>query len=414
MRIDRDSIEEIISTLTQNKSRSLLTAFGVFWGIFMLVSLMGGGNGLQDKMKANFEGFATNSCFIIPSSTGEAYKGFRKGRTWYMTDDDIDHVKKNVDGIDVVTPVSARWDVTAYRGVQKYECSVKGLMPDYEAIEHQSITMGRFINDIDIRDRRKVCVLGKNVYEALCKKGEDPCGSMIRADGVYYKIVGVVSSSSDIQINGSAADQIQIPFSVYQAVYNCGNKIQIMCLTVKEGYKVSALKDQIEGTIKAAHFISPTDQQAMWMLDADSMFSMMDNLFIGIKILILLVGSGTLLAGIIGVSNIMMVTVRERTVEIGIRRAIGARPADIMQQILAESVILTMIAGMAGICAGVGFLSILESRSLDDASRIFAFQLPFGTALAMLAVVIILGIVAGMAPAYRAMAIKPVDAMRDE
>ena len=166
MRIDRDSIEEILSTLAQNKSRSLLTAFGVFWGIFMLVSLMGGGNGLQDKMKANFEGFATNSCFMFPNQTGEAYKGFRKGRSWSLTEDDIDHIKEHVDGVDVVTPISAKWGVTAYHGTQKYECSVKGLSPDYEAIEHQSITKGRFINDIDIRDRRKVCVLGKNVYES--------------------------------------------------------------------------------------------------------------------------------------------------------------------------------------------------------------------------------------------------------
>lgn len=414
MRIDRDSIEEILSTLAQNKSRSLLTAFGVFWGIFMLVSLMGGGNGLQDKMKANFEGFATNSCFMFPNQTGEAYKGFRKGRSWRLTEDDIDHIKEHVDGVDVVTPISAKWDITAYHESKKYDCSVKGLSPDYEAIEHQNITKGRFINDIDIRDRRKVCVLGQNVYESLYEKGEDPCGTMVRADGVYYKVVGVATSNSDIQINGRAADQIMIPFTVYQTVYNCGKEIQIMCLTVKDGYKVSELKDQFEGIIKAAHFISPTDQQAIWCLDADSMFSMIDNLFIGIKILILLVGSGTLLAGIIGVSNIMMVTVRERTVEIGIRRAIGARPTDIMQQILAESVVLTMIAGTAGICAGVGFLSILESRSLNEAGRVFAFQMPFGTALAMLAVVVVLGIVAGMAPAYRAMAIKPVDAMRDE
>ncbi len=414
MRIDRDSVEEIIATLMRNKSRSLLTAFGVFWGIFMLVSLVGGGNGLQDLMKNNFDGFATNSCFICSNKTGEAYKGFRKGRYWRLENSDLDRLRKGVDGIDVITATIADWGKTAVHADKKYSCAVKGLYPDYDSIEKQNLLFGRFFNEVDIRDRRKVCVLGKRVYEALYNRGEDPCGTLVRVDGIYYRVVGVVSTAGNINIQGNGSEQVMLPFSVYQATYNYGNYLDVINLTLKPGYKVADLKPQMEAILKAAHTIAPTDKQAVWLLDAEAMFSMVDNLFIGIKALVFLVGLGTLLAGIIGVSNIMMVTVKERTVEIGIRRAIGAQPRDVMQQILAESVVLTFVAGMFGICAGVGLLSVFEQLTVSDAGRVFAFQVSFGAAMGMLALIIILGVVAGLAPAYRAMSIKPVDAMRDE
>ena len=414
MRIDRDTAEEILATLLRNKSRSLLTAFGVFWGIFMLVSLVGGGNGWQDTMKYNFDGFATNSCFIATNRTGEAYKGFRKGRYWRLENRDIENIRKSVAGIDVITASVASWGKTAVHADKKYSCAVKGLYPEYDAIERQDLLYGRFINEIDIRDRRKVCVLGKRVYEALYNKGEDPCGSLVRVDGIYYRVVGVVSTPENVNLQGNGSEQVMLPFSVYQTTYNCGDQVDVLAISLKPGVKVADLKPQIEAIIKSAHSIAPSDKQAIWMLDAEAMFSMVDNLFIGIKALVFLVGLGTLIAGIIGVSNIMMVTVKERTVEIGIRRAIGAQPHDIMQQILAESVVLTLVAGMFGICAGVGLLSVFEQVSVSDTGHVFAFQVSFGTALGMLALIVTLGIVAGLAPAFRAMSVKPVEAMRDE
>lgn len=412
MRIDKDTVEEVISTITSNRSRSLLTAFGVFWGIFMLVSLVGGGNGLQDMMKANFKGFATNSCFIFAQTTSEAYKGFRKGRTWRLTTDDITRLRENVEEIEVITPTLADWGKTAVHGDKKYACSVKGLMPEYDAIENQQVIYGRFLNDLDIRDSRKVCVLGKRVYEALFGSGDDPCGSYVRVDGIYYQVVGVVGSNDNINIAGNASEQVVIPITIFQSAYNYGNFIDVVNIKMKPGCKVSDAKPKLEAVIKSAHMIAPNDPQAVSIFDAEEIFSMMDNLFVGIKALVFLVGLGTLLAGIIGVSNIMMVSVKERTVEIGIRRAIGARPRDIMQQILSESVVLTSVAGMFGICAGVGLLSICEK--IGDKGYVYGFQVSFGTAIAMLFVIIALGLVAGLAPAYRAMAIKPVDAMRDE
>lgn len=414
MKIDKDTIEEILVTLTRNKSRSLLTAFGVFWGIFMLVSLMGGANGMQEMMKSNFDGFAQNSCFIASDLTGEAYKGFRKGRWWQLDYDDIERLSKRVEGIDVITGCVASWGKNVVYADRKYNASVKGLAPEYNEIENMRMLYGRFLNAIDVRDRRKVCVLGRRVYEALFDKGVDPCGSLVSADGIYYKVVGVAYTESDISIQGRTDEQVMLPYTVYQTAYNAGNHLHVICINLKPGYKVAEVKPQMEAVIKEAHLISPTDTQALWILDADAMFSMMDNLFVGIGVLVLLVGAGTLLAGIIGVSNIMMVTVRERTVEIGIRRAIGAQPFDIMQQILSESVVLTLVAGVFGICAGVGMLSVFEMLTVTDTGRTFAFQVSFGGAMGMLGVIVALGVVAGLAPAYRAMAVKPVDAMRDE
>ena len=200
MRIDIDTCEEILITITRNKTRSLLTAFGVFWGIFMLVALIGGGQGLQDMMQKNFEGFATNSGFLAAQKTGEAYKGFRKGRWWDLEAIDIERLRSQVKDVEVITPSVARWGSNAIYGDKKYDCSVKGLYPDYLHIESQEMAYGRFINDVDIREARKVCVIGKRVYESLFKPGEDPCGKYVRVDGIYYQVIGMSSSEGDMNI----------------------------------------------------------------------------------------------------------------------------------------------------------------------------------------------------------------------
>ena len=346
MRIDMDTCEEILITITRNKTRSLLTAFGVFWGIFMLVALIGGGQGLEDMMKKNFEGFATNSGFLASQRTGEAYKGFRKGRWWNLESTDIDRLRSQVKEVEIITPSVARWGSKAVYEDKKYDCSVKGLYPDYLHIESQEMAYGRFINEVDIKEARKVCVIGKRIYESLFKPGEDPCGKYVRVDGIYYQVIGMSSSEGDMNIQGRASEAVTLPFTTMQQTYNMGGQIDVICFTAKHGVKVSEVQPQMEQVIKAAHYISPDDKQAVMCLNAEAMFSMVDNLFTGINILVWMVGLGTLLAGAIGVSNIMMVTVKERTTEIGIRRAIGARPKDILQQILSESMVLTTIAGM--------------------------------------------------------------------
>ena len=413
MKIDRDTFEEILVTITRNKTRSLLTAFGVFWGIFMLVVLIGGAQGLREEMKSNFEGFATNSGFVASQNTSEAYKGFRKGRWWDLELSDLDRVAA-IEGVALTTPSISRWRQTAVYDENKYESVIKGIYPEYLQIEEQDMTYGRFINNVDIHESRKVCVIGKRVYETLFQEGEDPCGKYIQVNGIYYQVVGMSSSEGNISLNGQASESIYIPFTTMQKAYNVGNTIHILCFIMKPGYKVSSIEENVGRVIKEAHYIHPDDKQAIMFLDAEELFSMVDNLFIGISILTWMVGLGTLLAGAIGVSNIMMVTVKERTTEIGIRRAIGAQPKDILQQILSESMVLTSIAGMAGISFGVFVLKILETAANDPGDISIHYQVSFGTAIGTCLLLIALGVLAGLAPAYRAMAIKPIEAIRDE
>lgn len=413
MRIDMDTCEEILITITRNKTRSLLTAFGVFWGIFMLVALIGGGQGLEGMMKKNFEGFATNSGFLASQRTGEAYKGFRKGRWWNLEATDIERLRSQVKNVEVITPSIARWGSKAVYEDKKYDCSVKGLYPNYLHIESQEMAYGRFINDVDIKEARKVCVIGKRVYESLFKAGEDPCGKYIRVDGIYYRIIGMSSSEGDMNIQGRASEAVTLPFTTMQQTYNLGGRIDVICFTVKHGVKVSDVQPEMEQIIKAAHYIAPNDKQALMYLNAEAMFSMVDNLFTGINILVWMVGLGTLLAGAIGVSNIMTVTVKERTTEIGIRRAIGARPKDIMQQILSESMVLTTIAGMCGISFAVMILQLAEMAA-NSSGGDTRFQVSFGLAIGTCALLVALGMLAGLAPAYRAMAIRPIEAIQDE
>ena len=413
MKIDKDTCEEILVTITRNKTRSLLTAFGVFWGIFMLVALMGGGQGMEQELHKEFEGFATNSGFIFAQKTGEAYKGFRKGRSWDLEMADVERIGK-LAPIEISTPSVAQWGKTAIYEGNKYDCSVKGLYPDYEQIEHQEMAYGRFINDVDIREARKVCVIGKRVYESLFPKGGDPCGKYVQVDSIYYRVVGMCSSEGNVNIQGQASEAVTLPYTTMQKMYNLGNTVELVCFTMKPGVKVADVEEQVKQTIKAAHYISPDDQQAVMMLNVEAMSSMMDALMTGVHTLIWMVGLGTLFAGAIGVSNIMMVTVRERTTEIGIRRAIGARPRDILQQILSESMVLTTVAGMAGISLAVLVLQVLEAAANPQGVVETHYQVSFGMAVGTCVLLIALGVLAGLAPAYRAMAIKPIEAIRDE
>lgn len=234
-RFDLDTWQEILVTITRNKTRSLLTAFGIFWGIFMLVALMGGAQGLQDILSRQFQGFATNSGFLGSNQTSKAYKGFQQGRFWDLENLDVDRIRKNVDEVDIVTPTLARWGINAVYQDKKISGTLKGLYPEYGKIEEPDIVMGRFINDMDIRDQRKVCVIGKRIYETLFPGGENPCGRYIEVNGIYYQIIGVSMANGNISIQGRSETTVTIPFSTMQNNYNFGNKIQLLCYTAKKG-----------------------------------------------------------------------------------------------------------------------------------------------------------------------------------
>lgn len=408
LRIDLDRWEEILVTITRNKTRSLLTAFGVFWGIFMLVALMGGSQGLQATLSKEFEGFATNSGFTGTNRTSKAYKGFRKGRYWELDLKDVERVRCTLPEVELITPCNSQWGVTVTHNKHSRSCTIKGIYPEYANIEAPIMSLGRYINGVDVKEGRKVCVIGEQIYESLFPEGGDPCGQYINVGGIYYQVVGVNVSSGNMSVNGWAPITIIIPFTTMQRNYNMGTNVQLLCYTARPGHSVKEVQERIEQIIKPAHLIHPDDKQAMLKVDAEAMFSMVDNLFRGIRVLSWMVGLGTLLAGAIGVSNIMMVTVKERTTEIGIRRAIGARPRDILVQILSESMVLTTVAGLTGISIAV---LVLQGMEIGTGN---AFQISFSMAILACLILMLLGTLAGLAPAYRAMTIKPIEAIRDE
>ena len=417
MRIDLDTYREILDTLTRNKARSFLTGFGVFWGVFMLIGLIGGGNGLREQLDKNFEGFAQNTVIIWAQQTTKPYKGFRKGRWWEMNYKDIDRLKQRVPELDVVAPIIfAPWgrSNTAYYGDQKTTPRIQGTVPELVSVIEPKMYYGRFINEMDMREHRKVCVIGKKIYKDLFKEGGDPCGKKIRIDSTYFEVVGVDYNTSNMSFNGRSEEKITLPLTLMQATYNRGNDVDLIAATGRNGVVMSKITDRIRETIARAHFVDPTDEQGAMIFNTELMFQMVDNLFKGVNFLIWLVGLGTLLAGAIGVSNIMMVTVRERTTEIGIRRAIGATPKMILSQIISESIVLTLVAGMSGILFGVMILQMLEMANTEDGIVNTHFQVNFWTAIFAAFVVSAMGVLAGLAPAARAMSIKPVDAMRDE
>ena len=417
MRVDLDSYREILDTLTRNKSRSFLTGFGVFWGVFMLVALIGGGSGLKEMLEKNFEGFAQNTVIVWSQQTSKAYKGFRKGRWWSMDYKDITRLKQRVPELDVVAPVLfAPWGKTntAYYKDQKTTPRIQGCTPEYAQVIAPKLYYGRYINEMDMKEHRKVCVIGKRIYKELFKEGGDPCGKSIRVDSTYYEVIGVDYAATNMNINGRAEQKITLPLSLMQETYNRGKEVDMVVATGREGVVRSKLTDRIREAVTMGHFVDPTDEQAAMVFNTEVLFQMLDNLFKGVNFLIWLVGLGTLLAGAIGVSNIMMVTVRERTTEIGIRRAIGATPKMILSQIIAESIVLTLVAGMSGILFGVMILQMLEMGNTEDGIVTAHFQVGFWTAIFAALVVSAMGVLAGLAPAARAMSIKPVDAMRDE
>ena len=413
---DTDTFREILDSILRNRSRSILTGFGVFWGVFMLMLLTGGSQGLKGLLNRELDGFAHNTCIAFANNTSIPFKGFKKNRSWDMTYADLDRLKNLMPELETVTSVVSLWNKSVTRDDYSYaEAVVKGCRADYANIETPRMTYGRWLNDSDNAQERKVCVLGKNVYTNLFPEGGDPVGQRICISGSYYTVIGVNGNeSTGININGSALDAVTIPINQARKAYNLGNVIHMLCFTAKPGYVMSDLTPRVREILAREHYFDPADEQALFLLNTQLIFGIIDNLFNGINFLVWLIGLGTLLAGVIGVSNIMMVSVKERTTEIGIRRAIGATPSQILSQIISESIVLTLVAGMAGIMFSVLILAGVEMGMTEDGILKAPFQVPFWTAVLAALLLTVLGVVAGLMPASRAMQIKPVDAMRDE
>jgi putative ABC transport system permease protein len=418
MFFDLDRIQEIWVTITRNKVRSFLTGFGVFWGIFMLVIMLGAGHGLERGMMKNIDGLATNSCFMGAGPTSLPYKGFQKGRYWNIHNRDLDILLKSVPEISCLSPML--WGARSTNNVVFNDNSgsynVRGLHANYVEIEQQRMSFGRFINDIDILHARKVCVIGTTVYEELFPTRGNPIGKYIRINGIYYQVVGVASGVASVNIGGRSEETVIIPFTTMQQINNQGDVVDMLAATTKPHYSVKVMEEKMKEILKANNRVAPEDMQAIWGFNLEEQFNMFKYLFWGIAVLIWIVGSGTLFAGIVGVSNIMMVTIKERTREIGVRRALGAKPRTIMGQIMSETLVLTSIAGLLGLCLGVLCLHLADVYWLQKAENVFLAEpvISFGTAIASTVILLICGLLAGSIPASRALRIKAIDAIREE
>lgn len=416
---DLDSWQEIWFAITRNKLRSILTGIGVFGGIFILVILLGVGNGFQSGIKQNFDGIASNSCFFFDGLTSEAYKGYRKGRKWKMNNHDIVLIREKAQSVELISPLiwGKNSEKNVVKGVKTGTFEIMGCYPSQFEIQYQYLDYGRTFNELDIKNQRKVCVIGREVYHTLFKKDENPIGSYIRANGIYFQIIGVINPKSDLSIGGDVKETVYIPFTTMQQAFNQNDIIHALACTAKQGCPAAMVEEEVKTILRTAHDISPTDQKAIQSFNVELQFQIIEYLFIGIKIIILFVGLGSLMSGVIGISNIMLITVRERTREIGVRRAIGAKPRTILTQIISESFVLTAISGFLGLLLGIILLQIIDKLMVGDVIKIKIMLppfVPFDTAIKSLVVLMISGILAGIMPALRALKIKPIDAIREE
>ena len=421
--LDLDLWKEIISALKKNRMRSFMTAFGVFWGIFMLIIMSGAGKGLENGIMDGIKSFASNSAFFWTDRTSVPYEGFQRGRRWFYNNQDIEYLRQSVSEIEYLAPRLFGRDMNggnnAIRGERTGKFNVYGDYPEYYKIDPWTPIEGRLINNIDMIENRKVCLIGERVREVLFKKEEKAIGEYIKLSGVYFQVIGVVRAETRINFgDGEKKESIMIPFSTMQKTYNYGDIVHFFSVTANPGTRVSYLEEKIKNILKERHKIAPNDKQAVASFNVEVEYRKFTGLFLGIQILTWIVGIGTLLAGIIGVSNIMLVIIKERTQEIGIQRALGATPRKIITHIVTESVFLTTIAGFIGLSIGVGLLELMnmaiESSGNTDEVFFSRPEVSFTMAIAALAILIIAGMFAGLIPAKRAISIKPIDAIRDE
>ncbi len=416
---DSDRWKEIQQTLKSNKLRTFLTAFGVFWGIFMLMVMLGAGAGLKNGVTHQFGDFATNSFFVWTQKTTMPYKGLKRDRWWHFTSDDIQAVLDHVPEADLVSPTV---NVQSWRGgsnmviynLKSGTYNVRGQHPTINLIDPMIINAGRFINMNDIKEHRKVVAIGKRVVEELFDKHEQVTGKYVRIQGAYFQVIGTFESKHSQGWADYQNKMVIMPASTLQQVYNYGDMVDNIAITAKENVSASLVMEKVKTLLKERHKIHPDDADAVGSNNVEEQFLKMKGLFGGIHMIIWIVGMGTLFAGAIGVSNIMLVTVKERTKEIGIKRALGATPRNITTQILSESLFLTLVAGYFGMLAGIAVVELVNKAIAQANPPTFRNpEVNITIAVASLIVIIICGLLAGILPSRRALKIKPIEAIND-
>jgi putative ABC transport system permease protein len=417
---NRDRWKEILEVLTKNWFRTVLTAFGVFWGILILIILLAAGKGLENGIRADFDNIATNTMFLWTRSTTKAYKGLPKDRNFNFKVEDVELLRENFPQLRFISPRNQlggfRGSNNVVRGIRTGAYNIYGDYPEFIEQEPMQITRGRFINQMDIADSRKVAVIGMGVVRDLYDAGEQVLGTYIKIQGVNFKVVGTYKKRSNDGDGEEGQKQIFVPFTAFSLAFNRADNVGWMAITAKDGTSITSLKEDIVGFLKEKHRVHPEDQRAVGYFDLFEQFNRVESLFGAMRFIAYFVGILVLLSGIIGVSNIMLIVVKERTKEIGIRRALGEQPWSIRKQILLESLFLTLISGMAGISLGALFIYGINAL-LDMNGPVDMFMSPsvsLGVVVAALTILIVSGLLAGFIPAQSAIRIKPIDALRTE
>ncbi|WP_372975160.1 ABC transporter permease [Muriicola sp.] len=417
---NRDRWKEILEVLTTNWFRTVLTAFGVFWGILILIILLSAGKGLENGIRADFGDIATNTMFMWTRSTTKAHMGLPIGRNFNFKTEDVKTLWEKFPQLRFVSPRNqlGGWggNNNVIRGIKTGAYNVYGDYPEIIQQEPMAITAGRFINHNDLDNKRKVAVIGQGVKNELYEQGEEVIGSYLKIQGVNFMVVGTYKKRSGNGNGEEGQKEIYVPFTSFSQAFNRGNNVGWMAITAKDGYPISDIKTGIVNEMKRVHKVHPEDTRAVGFFDLYEEFNRVESLFGAMNFIGYFVGILVLLSGIIGVSNIMLIVVKERTKEIGIRRALGEDPWSIRKQILLESLFLTIISGMAGIVVGALFIYGVNAL-LDANGPVDMFMNPsvnLGVVSAALFILIISGLLAGFIPAQSAIKVRPIDALRTE
>ena len=406
---DIDTWQELKESLTKNKLRTVITMIGVWWGILLLIGLLGSAKGIENKFSVQFGDYATNSVFIWGQSTSMAFKGYQEGRFPRLKFSHLEKIKNQVRGIKFLLPRNAR-DAQVVRGVQYASFTMSGDFPLLDQIQKKNLIAGRFINQSDINETKKVAVISEDVFKQLFDADEEAIGDFIKINEISYKVVGVFEQG-DFDFGG----QLHIPFTTFQKVYNQGDNIGWITVTGEDGFDIRQLEKDVKLVLKNLNYVHPDDNRAFGSFNLGELFERFEGFLMGMQFLTWFVGIATLIAGVFAIGNILLITVKERTKEIGIRRAIGATPFEIKRQIVIESIFLTIIAGIFGIISGGWILIAMDSAfgSGPDSVLINA-SVPIIVVFIAVIILVVFGTLIGLIPANRATSIKPIDALREE
>jgi len=415
---DRNTWQEIFGSIGKNKTRTIITIVGVLWGIFIYIALSGAAKGMDNGFEKVFESVSMNSMFVWGQSTSMPYEGFKTGRSMQLKLGDVAKLENRIPEINNIAPRITLGNfgtdpVFTVRGQKSGSYPVNGDYPVYTRIATKKIfDGGRFINDEDIAKARKVCVIGERNVQELFDKDEDPIGEYIRIGDVYFQVVGVHKLSQGVSFDSDAA--IFIPFTTFRKLYNTGDNVDYFCIAAYDDVDVVQVEKDVKALLKNIHRVNPEDERAFGSFNLGEMFTRVSGFAKGMTFLSLVVGIATILAGVIGIGNILLISVKERTKELGVRRALGATPREVRSQIILESVFLTMIAGIMGIILGAGVLSIINNLTKDLDFPYTNPTVPIPYVLGALLIMVVLGTLIGLIPAQRAVSIKPIDALREE